>query len=109
MMGWVDDTSSFYDRISLYVQPSATEGFGLEILEAMAHGRLAIASEGAGAVDLALSRFPVGDVSRLAELIDSFKKDANNLRVMGERAREKAQDFTWDKVREMYKQVWRSM
>lgn len=49
LLGWVPDTTAFYNRLSVYVQPSVTEGFGIEIIEALAHGRPVIASEGAGA------------------------------------------------------------
>ena len=42
LRGAVEDVSEVYDNCSLFVQPSASEGFGIEVLEAMAHGRLAL-------------------------------------------------------------------
>src|ERR1700738_49777 len=44
MAGWVDKVADFYNSISLYVQPSWTEGFGCEVLEAQAHGRAVLCS-----------------------------------------------------------------
>jgi len=50
-MGFVDNVDDFYSRISVYVQPSVTEGFGIEVLEAIERGIPVVVSEGAGASD----------------------------------------------------------
>ncbi len=107
-LGWVKDISDFYNQISLYVQPSSTEGFGLEVLEAMAHGRVAICADGAGAVDVAPIYVPSCDVDKLADCIDEVKK-ANKLEIEGLQAREVSKEFTWDKIRAKYINVWESM
>ena len=59
LRGWVRDVSDLYGGISLYVQPSATEGFGIECVEAAAHGRPVICSDGAGAAECADARIVV--------------------------------------------------
>ena len=104
-MGFVKDVSEFYDRISVYVQPSATEGFGIEVLEAMAHGRPVICSDGVGAVDvlnehgLADWAFKSRDVAGLMKLIS--KRPTN-----GAACRQIARGYTWDSVRERYQRAW---
>jgi glycosyltransferase involved in cell wall biosynthesis len=107
LAGWQKDMSSFYNSLSLYVQPSATEGFGLEVLEAMAHGRPVICSRGAGACDLVTETEIVEpcDVESLMDEIDTAKKFWD-LEDIGKCCRIKAEDCSWDKVRGMYKSLW---
>lgn len=110
--GWQDSTSAFYDSISLLVQPSCTEGFGCEVLEAMSHGRPVLCSTGAGAVDLIGPeswRFPPCDVDTLAGRIDAMRAPAINLAAIGGVHRENAALCTWDKVRARYCSLWREV
>lgn len=112
LMGWVKDPSDFYNSLSLYVQPSATEGFGIEVLEAMAHGRPVLCSDGAGAVTVVpeSSRFPARFSQSLAIRIDGMRncvKDMNGRPFLIER--DIAEAHTWDKIRQRYIDLWRSM
>lgn len=52
LCGWVKDKTDFYDSLSVYVQPSATEGFGIEVSEALDRGIPVLCSEGAGACEI---------------------------------------------------------
>lgn len=127
-LGWVPSVSDFYNSISIYVQPSVTEGFGIEVLEAMAHKRLVLCSRGAGAHDLLVD-------DHLRELSVSAEKTHYGISVPAGNVRDwtgaiaharmlmptkihehtvsaahsRALDLTWDKVREMYVNVWKSM
>ena len=110
--GWVEDTSDFYNQVSLYVQPSATEGFGIEVLEAMAHGRPVICSQGAGAHDcLECGTSDVGSVRAcsLGDLIDAVKyyKDPHYRQRDGEILGRRSQRYTWEKIHPEY--VWRKL
>jgi glycosyltransferase involved in cell wall biosynthesis len=109
MLGWQEDVSEFYDRLSVYVQPSVTEGWGIEVTEAMAHGRLALCSEGAGAADMALETFPQCDPTAIASKINDCKIHAGQLPEMGGRAANAATLYTWDIVRERYCMLWQSL
>jgi glycosyltransferase involved in cell wall biosynthesis len=112
LRGWVDNVSDFYDGISLYVQPSVTEGFGLEVPEAMAHGRAVLCSRGAGAVDLIPEmtncRFNSCNSDQLAEKIDWLKKHSL-CDLFGNAARCSSSQYTWDKIREKYVSVWKEL
>lgn len=113
LAGWQDSISDFYAGISCYVQPSATEGFGMEVLESMAHGRPVICSDGAGAVDLVDEgingrKVPACNVDELASAIDDMKRHAD-LQAMGEAGRETAAKYTWETIRGRYAGLWRSI
>lgn len=108
--GWVENVSNFYNDISCYCQPSATEGFGIEVLEAMAHGRPALCSNAAGATEISGLGFYPCDAGRLAEIIDYHKNlGIERLEELGRTAREQSKDYTWDKIRERYKEVWKEV
>jgi glycosyltransferase involved in cell wall biosynthesis len=112
LQGWVNSVSSFYNQLSLYVQPSATEGFGIEVLEAMAHSRPVICSNGAGAADLFIPRenqvVTACDVDELVGRIDEAK-NVWDLSQYGEDNRKVASALTWDKIREKYVQLYREV
>lgn len=112
LMGWLPNVSTFYNYISLYVQPSVTEGFGIEVLEAAAHSRAVLCSTGAGAVDfLGHSegwKFPPGDAGALADRI-SFMRACTNLDSIGQSNRKDAEGYSWDKIRARYQEVWKEV
>lgn len=110
--GWYPNVGEFYSSLSCYCQPSVTEGFGIEVLEAMAWGRMALCSTGAGAVDCVPAEweFPPANPAVLAEMIDAVKQQGHTGWTQGgAAAREIAAGFTWSKVREAYKDVWRGL
>lgn len=112
LRGWVDDVGEFYGRISCYVQPSTTEGFGIEVLEAMAHARPVVCSRGAGAVDLVRDdcRCDPFDAEGLAETIQHVRSlSAENVEGLCKRNRAVAEQHTWEKVRQRYCDLWREL
>jgi len=113
LTGWIKNVSDFYNSISLYIQASVSEGYGLEVLEAMAHGRMVICSDGTGAKDLLSTNFifKSGNVDDLVKIIDEQKqlRDNNQNMLLGRANQQVAEYFTWDKIRERYCNLWRSM
>ena len=110
LLGRVASPSDLYNACSVYCQPSVTEGFGIEVLEAMAHGRPVIVSEGAGASDLVedgVTGFvvPIRSPEAIAERIDWCQQNKDMLPEMGERARKKARNYTWKEIRKRYAQL----
>jgi len=113
LLGRVPNISEVYNACSVAVFPSVTEGFGIGILEAMAHGRPVIASEGAGASDLIDDSIgfvvPIRSPEAIAEKIDFFKKNPEKIPEMGQKARRKARNYTWGKIRERYAQLFTTL
>ncbi len=109
LRGWVDNVSDFYRDISLYVQPSVTEGFGIEVLEAYAHGRSVLCSEGAGAADCVPTecRFSPCDSDSLANMISNYReRNKKNLHIDCQLI---ANQYTWDKIRVQYQNLWKEL
>jgi glycosyltransferase involved in cell wall biosynthesis len=110
LMGWVDNISDFYREIQVYVQPSVTEGFGCEVLEAMAAGRHVICSTGAGAADVVDDAwiFRACDVDDLMEKL-TLAREADCSRQVIHENHYIAKNYTWDKIRQLYVNLWRSL
>lgn len=110
LAGFIDDLDNFYNSINLYVQPSATEGFGIEVLEAMSYGKAVVVTNSTGAADCVESHEGMISASccslGLADKINYYKEHSNVLRLHGMNARVKAKNFTWDKIKYRYKKVW---
>lgn len=114
LVGWVKNPTDFYNSLTILVQPSCTEGFGLEVLEAMAHGRPVVCSDGAGAADLLYGAGagivdPPCDAESLAASIDFFKYYSDAVVGDGKFAAEHAEKYTWDKIRSRYVELWKEM
>lgn len=111
LKGWVENVADFYDKISLYVQPSATEGFGIEVLEALAHGRMALASTNCCGPDVlpAAWCFPACDAASLAWQIDRVKQlgpQEKSPDGLGLQERLFTHALYWPDVRARYKALW---
>ena len=111
LMGHIERISQLYNICSVYVQPSTTEGFGMEVPEAMSYGRPVIVSEGAGAADC-ITNNDTGfiihkkDPKDIADKIDWFKNHRKELIEMGQNARKKSFEYSWDKIKQRYIEVW---
>ncbi len=112
--GWVKDVADFYAKCSVYCQPSCTEAFGIEVLEAAACGRPVICSAGAGAADAIPEsrRFPAGDVNAMIDLIDKEKRaqeyywNQDQKGQVQEAFRNIAKEHDWKLIRQRYQNIY---
>jgi glycosyltransferase involved in cell wall biosynthesis len=93
-------------RATALVMPSRAEGFGLPVLEAMAHGTPVVTSdvpalrEVAGDAALAV---PAGDAAALATALARLAGDAGLRQRLGAAGRRRASAQTWDAAA---RQLW---
>lgn len=96
----VDDIYLMYASADVFVLPSLVEGFGMVTLEAMASGVPVIVTENANAVvrdGLGGYVVPIRDVDTLQDRIRRLYDDASLRKSMGEAARKRAEEFTWQR------------
>ena len=96
----VDDIHLLMASADLFVLPSLVEGFGMVTLEAMASGIPVIVTENAqmivrDGVDGYV--IPIRDVAALQECIHRLYEDVSLRQLMGNAARQRAEEFTWER------------
>ena len=105
----------YYAASDIFVFPTIYEPFGLVIVEAMASGLPVITSRSAGAadfmtdgVDCFLLSDPT-DTNDLAAKIELLLSNTELRKTMGERARETAERFSWDRVAQKTLEVYNTV
>jgi alpha-maltose-1-phosphate synthase len=92
-----------YRAADIFVFPSFFEGFGLVLLEAMACGLPAIASEATAGPDVVDSScgqlVATGDMDALIAALRWFDAHRGQLQELSDAARRRAQQFTWENYR----------
>ena len=103
LRGWLtpDELDTLYAESTLFVFPTYFEGFGLPVLEAMAHGCPVLCS------DIPVLREVAGDAAiyvdshdaaQLAESIAGLLSSAEELARLATTGLERAAEFTWDRT-----------
>jgi glycosyltransferase involved in cell wall biosynthesis len=99
-------------RANLVLAPSAFEGFGIAVIEAMASGSLVIASDIAAHRELLPQNrdgilVDFADEARAIQtVVASLRLPVDRVVEMGERARRAAANFSWDRVVDRVEQVY---
>lgn len=92
ILGEVLDVEIWYRRLSLYVAPSRTEGFGLTPLEAMACQTAVVASDAGAYQELVVENtgtvVPAGDGAAFIAAIEPYFSDVEKTLKIGEQALE---------------------
>jgi glycosyltransferase involved in cell wall biosynthesis len=104
-----DDLGALYAGASVVAYPSLGEGFGLPVLEAMAHGVPVVTSAGTAteevAGDAALLVDPI-DTDAIAGAIDRVLNDADLAESLGAAGKVRAASFSWDRSAELVAAVY---
>lgn len=113
ILGYIteEQKNQTYAESAVYVQPSVTEGWGLEVAEAMAHGTPVIVTEGVGAKDMVEDGkdgfiVPTRDPQAIADKLRYFYENHSEMKRMGQNARAKAEQYTWDKIEKKYEELY---
>ena len=113
-LGFIPDISDFYKQISIYIQASVTEGFGITPLEAMAYGRPVIVAEGVGMSDIVTDGkdgfvVPIRDIDAITDKIIYFQSNPSEIKRMGMEARKTAEKHTWTIINEKYGALYKEV
>lgn len=105
-----DELPLWYNAATVFVYPSLYEGFGLPVLEAMACGTPAIASNTSSLPevvgDAGLTIDPT-DTRALASAMLAVARDGDLRQQLGQRGRERAREFGWRRTAELTVEVYR--
>lgn len=102
-----DDLRAEYAAADLFCLPSRQEGFGIVFLEAMASGLPVVAGDAAAVPEVvpdgeAGILVPPDDEGALADALVRLLADPRRREEMGERGRERAAAFAWERVAERF-------
>ena len=106
-----EEKYTYYKSVDIFVLPSLFEPFGLVLLEAMSCGKPVVASK-VGGIPYIVEDGKTGllfeseNVEDLAEKIITLLKDEELRDNMGKVGRERAKEFTWEKVAESTVEVY---
>jgi glycosyltransferase involved in cell wall biosynthesis len=107
-----EDLATVLHRATVLLAPSREEGFGLPVLEALAHGVPAIVSEIPALVEVgadAVLPVPVGDAARLAEATARLVADDELRAKLSVAGRARAADFSWATAARACWQIYRDL
>ena len=104
-LGHVDEPtlSALFESASVLAFPSLYEGFGLPLLEAMAHGIPAVVGEAGALPELALGAalsVDAEDEGAIAAALERLLADESLRKKLGEEGRRRARGYTWTDVAE---------
>lgn len=94
------DLPILYQGAKMFLFPSSYEGFGLPVLEAYASGTPVITTKAGALAELTSHDealiVPVGDVARLAEVIEKILDDMTLAETLKTKGRVRAKEHTWE-------------
>lgn len=105
-----DDLRALYDQAGLYVNPSLSEGFGLQGLEAMAASVPVLAARASCLPEVyadAAEYFDPGDTAELIKKMTALLRDDKARLVLTKRGRERVKEFSWRALAEATLAVYR--
>jgi glycosyltransferase involved in cell wall biosynthesis len=109
-----EETVSYYQQCDIFVYTTLGEPFGKSIIEAMACGKPVIASNIGGPVEIVENGktgflVPPMRPDAIAERLLLLLADSARIRRMGQTARTVAENYSWEKVAELYHRLYRDL
>jgi len=109
-----EEKAAAYEACTAFVLPSIYEPYGIVLLEAAAHGKPLISTRSGGPSSIVTEGVDgllvePGNPEQLARALLSIISDAALQKRMGERAREMAREYTWERVAKSTSDAYRSI
>lgn len=103
-----EETTPYYQEASLFVLPSLNEGMSNAMLEALATGLPIVATPTGGTAELVIEGqngmvVPERSVPALAQAIEFFLSDLEQVKAYGAESRRRAEAQGWDRVAKSFK------
>ena len=114
VLGEVDDTElhALYSEADIFCYPSTLEGFGLPVLEAMAHGTPVITSRGTATAEVAAEAAILIDALNVEELARALRElagDSDRATELGRLGSERARQFSWSRHIDLTLEAYREL
>lgn len=93
-----EDVPALYKNCAFFIYPSFYEGFGMPVLEAMSQGKPVIASKKSSLPEVggdSILYCEPGDIEDIAMVMKNMLTNAALRKILSERARGRAQRFSW--------------
>ncbi len=112
-LGYVADTDALLSGASVFLAPGHLDGFGLSVVEAMAHGVPVVAARAGGHLETLADDgllFPPGDTGAAAQALVRLQADLSLRRTVGSVLRQRQRDLFSlprhvDRLEAVYRQV----
>ena len=105
-----DDLVALYSTADVLAMPSAYEGFGIPVIEAMACGAPVVCSDGGALPEAAGGAaliVPVDDdIASLADALVAVTSETSRQEAMRARGLARAAEFTWERVARRHLEVY---
>ena len=105
-----DEMPAYYRDADLFVLPSYNEGMSIALLEAASAGLPVIVTDTGGTAELVQDNglvVPWADPVALAQAIETFLRQPELCRLMGDKSRRIAQRYTWEAAAAAYLELCR--
>jgi glycosyltransferase involved in cell wall biosynthesis len=104
---WVDDLDDLYARAGVVVVPSLYEGFGLPVLEAMAHGAPVVCSDRSSLPEVAGDAAILVDPTEPAAIRRGIEQALADPEPWQRRGIARAAQFTWERTAKLTAEAYR--
>ncbi len=103
------DLPALYASCSVFAYPSLLEGFGMPVLEAMAHGAPVVTSRGTSTEEVAGGAAVLVDPLDIASIAHGVSEALNNSLLLRERGTARARQCTWRHTAELTVQAYKEV